>query len=70
MNISKSKNIIYGIGSILELFPLRRPERYKFYEPASSLTEALYRDSMKVNLDLQRAFFHERSKFKTAETVA
>jgi len=65
---SKSKNIIYGIGSILELFPLRRPERYKFYKPASSVTEVLYRDSMKINLDLQRAFFNERSKFKTAET--
>jgi len=70
MKIFKSKNIVYGIGSVLDLFPLRQPERYKFYKPASSVTEALYQDCMKVNLDLQRAFLNERTKFKSTEAIS
>jgi hypothetical protein len=70
MEIFNSKNIVYGIGSVLDLFPLRQPERYIFYKPASSVTEALYQDCMKVNLDLQRAFLNERTKFKSAETIS
>jgi hypothetical protein len=70
MRTSNSKNLIYGIGSVIDLLPLRQPERYKFYKPASSVTEALYQDCMKVNLDLQRVFFNEKSKFKSTEAFA